>query len=99
MINAVLCTVTPVLLTILAVRRLGPVLVSQVGMIGPVMILGFGYWFLGEPITWIQLTGTALVLFGIGLAGVWPALPNLFNTAKTCGKTIDLKGAIREDAG
>lgn len=69
MINAVLCTVTPVLLTMLAVRRLGPALVSQVGMIGPVMILGFGYWFLGEPITWIQLAGTALVLFGIGLVG------------------------------
>lgn len=69
MINAVLCTVTPVLLTMLAVRRLGPALVSQVGMIGPVMILGFGYWFLGEPITWIQLAGTALVLLGIGLVG------------------------------
>jgi drug/metabolite transporter (DMT)-like permease len=33
------------------------------------MILGFGYWFLGEPITWIQLAGTALVLLGIGLVG------------------------------
>lgn len=53
----------------LAVARLGSPIVSQVGMIGPVMILGFGYWFLDEPITLIQLIGTALVLLGIGLVG------------------------------
>lgn len=69
LLNAVLCTVIPVVFTMLAVARLGSPIVSQVGMIGPVMILGFGYWFLGEPITLVQLIGTALVLLGIGLVG------------------------------
>jgi drug/metabolite transporter (DMT)-like permease len=36
---------------------------------GPISMLGLGYWFLDEPITWIQLVGTVLVLMGMALVG------------------------------
>lgn len=67
MINAVLCTVFPVLLTMIAVSRIGAATASQAGMIGPVSTLFLGALILGEPITAIQLAGTALVLIGIYL--------------------------------
>lgn len=66
---AVLSTVAPVVLTMLAVSRLGSPIVSQVGMLGPISMLGLGYWFLDEPITLTQLAGTALVLLGMALVG------------------------------
>jgi drug/metabolite transporter (DMT)-like permease len=67
MINAVLCTVLPVLLTMMAVARIGPAATSQSGMIGPVSTLFLGAAILNEPITSIQLAGTSLVLTGIYL--------------------------------
>lgn len=69
---ALFCTFTPVLLTMLAVSRLGSPIVSQISMVGPISMLGLGYWFLDEPITLIQLAGTTLVLVGMGLVG-WVA--------------------------
>lgn len=67
LINAVFCTVLPVFLTMIAVSRIGAGTASQAGMIGPVSTLFLGAWVLGEPITTIQLAGTALVLAGIYL--------------------------------
>lgn len=66
-INAVFCTVMPVFLTMIAVSRIGAASASQAGMIGPVSTLFLGALVLGEPITPIQLAGTALVLAGIYL--------------------------------
>jgi len=65
--NAVFCTVFPVFLTMEAVSRIGAPNASQAGMIGPVSTLFMGALILGEPITGIQLAGTALVLAGIYL--------------------------------
>jgi len=67
LINAVFCTVFPVLLIMIAVDRIGPATASQAGMIGPVSTLFLGAMILGEPVTGIQLAGTALVLAGIYL--------------------------------
>lgn len=67
LINAVFCTVLPVLMTMVAVARIGPGTASQAGMIGPVSTLFLGAAILDEPITGIQLAGTALVLAGIYL--------------------------------
>jgi drug/metabolite transporter (DMT)-like permease len=66
-INAVVCTVLPVFLTMLGVARIGAATASQAGMIGPVSTLFLGALVLGEPITAIQLMGTGLVLCGIYL--------------------------------
>jgi drug/metabolite transporter (DMT)-like permease len=65
LINAVFCTVLPVILTMVAVARIGSASTSQAGMVGPVSILFLGALILGEPITALQLAGTALVLAGI----------------------------------
>lgn len=65
--NAVFCTVLPVFLTMIAISRIGAATTSQAGMVGPVSTLFLGAAILGEPITGIQLTGTALVIFGIYL--------------------------------
>lgn len=67
LINAVFCTVLPVFLTMIAVARIGAPTASQAGMIGPVSTLFMGAVILNEPVTGIQLTGTALVLSGIYL--------------------------------
>lgn len=67
LINAVFCTVFPVFLTMIAVARIGAPTASQAGMIGPVSTLFMGAVILNEPVTGIQLAGTALVLSGIYL--------------------------------
>lgn len=66
-VNALLCTVAPVLLLGEAIARIGAPLSAQVGMIGPVVTFGLGAWLLGEPITGAQLVGGTLVLGGIAL--------------------------------
>jgi drug/metabolite transporter (DMT)-like permease len=63
--NAIVCTVLPVFLTMVAVARIGAATASQAGMIGPVSTLFMGAVILDEPLTGIQLAGTALVLAGI----------------------------------
>jgi len=67
LVNAVFCTVMPVILTMIAVARIGAGTTSQAGMIGPVSTLFLGAIILDEPITQIQLLGTLLVLSGIYL--------------------------------
>ncbi len=67
LVNGLLCTVAPVLMTMVAVERIGAGTASQAGMIGPVSTLFLGALLLGEPVTSWQLGGTALVLAGIYL--------------------------------
>jgi len=67
LINAVFCTVLPVCLTMIAVARIGAPSAAQAGLVGPVSTLFLGAMLLDEPITAIQLIGTALVLSGIYL--------------------------------
>ncbi|MBS0309316.1 MAG: DMT family transporter [Proteobacteria bacterium] len=67
LINAAFCTALPVFLTMWGVARIGAASASQAGMIGPVSTLFLAALILGEPITAIQLAGTALVLLGIYL--------------------------------
>ena len=74
-IFATVATVLPVFLTMAAVARIGAGTASQAGMIGPVSTLFLGWWLLGEPITALQLAGTALVLAGIFLLSTARPLP------------------------
>ena len=67
LVNASFCTVLPVFLTMIAVKRIGAASTSQAGMIGPVSTLFLGAIFLNEPITSWQLAGTTLVLGGMYL--------------------------------
>ncbi len=64
-VNAVLCTVAPVLLVMLGIERLGAGLASQVGMVGPLSTIAMGILILGEPFNaWIG-AGTVLVIAGV----------------------------------
>ena len=65
LLNAMACTVLPVLLVMMAIERIGPALTAQVGMVGPLATIMMGVWLLGEPFTvWIA-AGTVLVIAGI----------------------------------
>ncbi|WP_296947230.1 DMT family transporter [uncultured Massilia sp.] len=65
LVNGIFCTIFPVFMTMAAVQRIGAATASQAGMIGPVSTLFLGWALLGEPVTAVQLGGTALVLAGI----------------------------------
>jgi len=66
-LNALACTVTPVLLVMLAIERIGSVATAQAGMIGPLSTVALGVTVLGEPFNVWILVGTVLVLGGIAL--------------------------------
>lgn len=72
LVNATLCTVVPVFLTMFGVARAGAGNAAQAGMIGPVATLLLGWWLLAEPITGLQIAGTALVLVGVYLLSLRP---------------------------
>ncbi len=65
LLNALACTVAPVLMVMMAIERIGSGLTAQVGMVGPLSTIGMGMWILGEPLNGWILAGTALVLAGV----------------------------------
>ena len=64
-LNATACTAVPVLLVMMAIERIGPGLVAQTGMIGPISTILMGVLILGEPFTMWVAAGTLLVITGI----------------------------------
>ena len=64
-LNAVACTVVPVLLVMLAIERIGSALAAQVGMVGPMSTLVMGVVILDEPFTVWLVAGTVLVFIGV----------------------------------
>jgi drug/metabolite transporter (DMT)-like permease len=64
---AILSTVIPAWLMSEGIRLTGANHAAMVGSIGPVVTIFLGYWFLGEPITVMQVLGGALVLAGVTL--------------------------------
>ena len=66
-LSAVACTVTPVLLVMMAIERIGAGLTAQTGMIGPLSTIAMGVVILGEPFNAWIIAGTALVLGGVVL--------------------------------
>ncbi len=67
LVNAFFCTVLPVSMTMVAVQKIGAASTSQASMVGPVSTLFLAAIVLQEPVTVLQITGTALVLAGIYL--------------------------------
>lgn len=65
LLNATLCTVLPVFLIMSAIARIGAGVTAQAGMMGPVSTLLLAWWVLAEPLSGVQIAGTALVLAGI----------------------------------
>jgi drug/metabolite transporter (DMT)-like permease len=67
LLNASLCTVIPMLMIMVAIKRIGSPLVAQAGILGPVSTIFMGYVFLSEPITWMQISGMTLVIAAMWL--------------------------------
>jgi drug/metabolite transporter (DMT)-like permease len=65
LLNAIACTVLPVLMIMMAIERIGPGLTSQIGMIGPMSTLTMGAFLLNETFNLWILMGTVLVLGGV----------------------------------
>jgi len=63
----IISTVIPAWLMSEGIRLTGANHAAMVGSVGPVTTIFFGYWFLSEPVTVIQMTGAALVLTGVAL--------------------------------
>ena len=64
---AIISTVIPAWLMAEGIRLTGANHAAMVGSVGPVATIFFGFWFLNEPITVIQIAGAALVLAGVML--------------------------------
>jgi len=64
-LNALLCTVMPVYLTMFAIARIGPAAASQMSFTGPLALLFLGWWLLDEKVTALQLLGSLVVLVGV----------------------------------
>lgn len=64
-LNATLCTAVPVLLVMMAIERIGPALVAQTGMVGPMSTILMGVFILDEPFTGWVAAGSVLVIAGI----------------------------------
>lgn len=69
MIHAVVNTVVPTFMIMWSVARIGAPMTAQLGLLGPVSILFLAYWFLGEPITSLQILGTVFVGAGATVLG------------------------------
>lgn len=62
---ALIATVLPSIMLNMGIQRLGSNKVSLVSSIGPVSTIFLAWLILGEPVTWLQIAGTALVLLGV----------------------------------
>jgi drug/metabolite transporter (DMT)-like permease len=67
LLNALACTVAPVLMVMMAIERIGAAKTAQIGMIGPMSTITMGVLVLGEPFNAWIVAGTALVLSGVYL--------------------------------
>ncbi|MCB9666113.1 MAG: DMT family transporter [Alphaproteobacteria bacterium] len=74
---ALFSTVLPTFMLSAAIQRIGSERAATVGSLGPILTIGLGALLLGEPLSWVQGVGAALVLGGVTLAsrpsGVVPA--------------------------
>jgi drug/metabolite transporter (DMT)-like permease len=72
-LNALTCTVAPVLMVMMAIERIGAALTAQTGMIGPMSTIALGVWLLDEPLNlWIGV-GTLLVVSGVFIVSKYGA--------------------------
>lgn len=67
LIMAVLCTAVPVFALSSAIRRIGSGRAAMVGMIGPLLTIGFAALLLNEGFSSAQILGAALVIGGIAI--------------------------------
>lgn len=69
---SVFSTVLPMWLVAEGLRRIGANQVALVACVGPLSTIGLANFFLGEPVTAVQLAGAALVLAGVAIISLKP---------------------------
>ena len=62
---ALIATVIPVFAQSAAIRRLGSGRTAMFAMLGPILTIGIGAWWLAEPVSVAQLIGAGLVIAGL----------------------------------
>ena len=62
---ALIATVIPVFAQSAAIRRLGSGRTAMFAMLGPILTIGIGAWWLAEPVSVAQLIGAGLVMAGL----------------------------------
>jgi drug/metabolite transporter (DMT)-like permease len=87
---ALVSTLLPIFMTSKAIQMVGAAKVSMIGAVGPVATIFFGWLFLGEDVTVLQMVGAALVLSGVILVARKPAptKPSLKEAAETRGEAL-----------
>jgi len=72
---AVVATVIPTFLIVEGIRIVGANNSGIIGFVGPVSTIALGYFILQEPISTMQLAGTAVVITGVGLLSWFGKMP------------------------
>lgn len=67
LINALVCTVFPIVMTMISIERIGSSLTSQAGILGPVSTIFLGWYFLKEEVNILQIFGLILVIGAVWL--------------------------------
>lgn len=67
---AAVSTVFPIVMIAIGIGRIGAPRAALLGVVGPVGTIALGYVFLNEPVTLLQLLGSALVIVGVVLVSV-----------------------------
>jgi drug/metabolite transporter (DMT)-like permease len=62
---AVISTILPIFMTSKAIQMIGAAKVSMIGAVGPIATIFFGWLFLSEDVTLLQMVGAAPVLAGV----------------------------------
>jgi drug/metabolite transporter (DMT)-like permease len=70
---ALISTILPIFMTSKAIQMVGAAKVSMIGAVGPVATIFFGWLFLSEDVTLLQMVGAALVLAGVIVVARKPA--------------------------
>jgi drug/metabolite transporter (DMT)-like permease len=87
LINASVCTVTPMTMIVVAINRLGSPLVAQAGIVGPIATLFMGWLVLSETISLLQIGGMVIVM-----AAMWLLVKNDPTDKAILAKSTEVDG-------
>jgi drug/metabolite transporter (DMT)-like permease len=86
---ALVSTILPIFMTSKAIQMIGAAKVSMIGAVGPIATIFFGWLFLSEAVTLLQMVGAALVLAGVILVARKPTpKPTPQEAAETRGEAL-----------
>ena len=73
--TAIVATVIPSFLVNAGLSRVSAQATAMIATISPLITIGLAVWILGEPFTWVDAVGSALVIAGISLFAVTERRP------------------------